>query len=97
MPEDVVHNRLPTVSQRSFASAEYASKKKRTRREVFLEDVERVVPWPLSTSPAWLARAVTLAPLFESPCTGSTGLFRAPRAGQRRSVLGRLPAHTTDR
>ena len=31
--------------QRSFASAEYALKKKRTRREKFLAEMERVVPW----------------------------------------------------
>ena len=33
------------MSQRSFASAEYAMKKKFTRREKFLADMERVVPW----------------------------------------------------
>ncbi|MEJ8858845.1 IS5 family transposase [Variovorax robiniae] len=33
------------MSQRSFASAEYALKKKRTRREKFLGEMERVVPW----------------------------------------------------
>jgi IS5 family transposase len=33
------------MSQRSFASAEYAMKKKRTRRERFLADMERIVPW----------------------------------------------------
>ena len=33
------------MSQRSFASAEFALKKKRTRREVFLAEMERVVPW----------------------------------------------------
>jgi transposase, IS5 family len=33
------------MDQRSFASAEYALKKKRTRREQFLADMERVVPW----------------------------------------------------
>ncbi|RZI63968.1 MAG: transposase, partial [Pseudomonas sp.] len=33
------------MSQRSFASAEYAMKKKRTRREMFLAEMERVVPW----------------------------------------------------
>ena len=31
--------------QRSFASAECALKKKRTRREKFLAEMERVVPW----------------------------------------------------
>jgi IS5 family transposase len=33
------------MSQRSFASAEYALKKKRTRREKFLSEMERIVPW----------------------------------------------------
>ena len=31
--------------QISFARAEYEKKKKRTRREVFLEKMEQVVPW----------------------------------------------------
>ena len=39
------HEYRRTVSQRSFASAEYALKKKRTRREQFLEEMERIVPW----------------------------------------------------
>ena len=33
------------MRQRSFASAEYAMKKKRTRREKFLAEMERIVPW----------------------------------------------------
>jgi hypothetical protein len=33
-----------SMSQRSFASAEYAMKKKRTRREKFLGEMERIVP-----------------------------------------------------
>ena len=33
------------MSQRSFASAEYAMKKKRTRREKFLGEMDRIVPW----------------------------------------------------
>ena len=32
-------------TQVSFAQAEYEKKKKRTRREVFLEKMEQVVPW----------------------------------------------------
>lgn len=32
-------------SQTSFAQAEYERKKKRTRREIFLEKMEQVVPW----------------------------------------------------
>jgi transposase, IS5 family len=45
MSEAIAHSPVNTMSQRSFASAEYALKKKRTRREVFLADMERVVPW----------------------------------------------------
>jgi IS5 family transposase len=45
MPEGIDHQRPTTMHQRSFASAEFALKKKRTRREVFLAEMERVVPW----------------------------------------------------
>ena len=33
------------MGQISFADAEYAGKRKKTRREVFLEEMEQVVPW----------------------------------------------------
>ena len=33
------------MAQISFADAEYAGKRKNTRREVFLEEMELVVPW----------------------------------------------------
>jgi len=33
------------MKQTTFASLSYAAKKKRTRREVFLEEMEKVVPW----------------------------------------------------
>ena len=33
------------MSQMTFGDAEYAGKRKRTRREVFLEEMEQVVPW----------------------------------------------------
>jgi len=33
------------VRQQSFSDAEYAGKKKQTRREVFLEEMDRAVPW----------------------------------------------------
>jgi transposase, IS5 family len=33
------------MSQISFAEAEYSAKKKKTRREVFLAEMEQVVPW----------------------------------------------------
>jgi IS5 family transposase len=45
MREDTANHSTTEMNQRSFASAEYAMKKKRTRREKFLDDMERVVPW----------------------------------------------------
>src|SRR6516165_52691 len=33
------------MGQMSFSDAEYAGKRKKTRREVFLEEMEQVVPW----------------------------------------------------
>jgi IS5 family transposase len=33
------------MSQMSFGDAEYAGKRKRTRREEFLGEMEKVVPW----------------------------------------------------
>ncbi|HEX7645865.1 MAG TPA: transposase, partial [Noviherbaspirillum sp.] len=33
------------MTQLSFSDAEYAGKRKKTRREVFLEEMEQVVPW----------------------------------------------------
>jgi IS5 family transposase len=35
------------MNQLTFGEAEYAGKRKKTRREVFLEEMERVVPWKL--------------------------------------------------
>src|ERR1035441_6162388 len=45
MRRSTVSKDRTTMSQRSFASAEYAMKKKRTRREKFLGEMERIVPW----------------------------------------------------
>jgi IS5 family transposase len=45
MHEDTANHGTTEMNQRSFASAGYAVKKKRTRREKFLADMERVVPW----------------------------------------------------
>jgi transposase, IS5 family len=36
---------VEAMGQISFADAEYAGKRKKTRREVFLEEMEQVVPW----------------------------------------------------
>jgi IS5 family transposase len=33
------------MSQLTFGDAEYAGKRKKTRREIFLEEMEQVVPW----------------------------------------------------
>ena len=44
MSETSSDNSITAISQRSFASTEDALKKKRTCRELFLADMERVVP-----------------------------------------------------
>jgi transposase, IS5 family len=51
------------MNQRSFASAEFALKKKRTRREKFLGEMERLVPWSRLVS--------VIEPLY--PTTGRVG------------------------
>jgi IS5 family transposase len=33
------------MSQLTFGDVEYANKRKKTRREVFLEEMEQVAPW----------------------------------------------------
>jgi len=33
------------MNQMSFGDAEYAAKRKKTRHELFLEEMEQVVPW----------------------------------------------------
>jgi IS5 family transposase len=38
--------------QGSFSQAEYAEKKKQTRRDKFLAEMEQVVPWAAGGSPA---------------------------------------------
>lgn len=46
MPPDVESGKgNETTSQLSFTDAEYAGKRKKTRREIFLEEMEQVVPW----------------------------------------------------
>ena len=38
---------MKTPTQSSFAELEYSSKKRQTRREKFLAEMEQVVPWAL--------------------------------------------------
>jgi len=45
MHEDTADQSTTEMNQRSFASAEYAMKKKRTRRERFLAEMDAVIPW----------------------------------------------------
>jgi len=41
-------NRLSKMKQQSFASLSYAAKKRKTRKELFLEKMESCVPWGIS-------------------------------------------------
>ena len=40
------------MDQLSFASLDFAAKKKRTKRDVFLTEMAAVVPWGAGTTPA---------------------------------------------
>lgn len=71
MPEDIANFSATIMSQRSFASAEHAMEKKRTRREKFLGEMDRVVPW---------ARVISvIEPLY--PTSGRVG--RQPVGAER--------------
>ena len=48
------------MDQRTFAELEYASKKRRTRREAFLEKMDRLIPWS-RLEEAWRAGARVVA------------------------------------
>jgi hypothetical protein len=52
------------MSQISFVDAESASKRKKTRREVFLDETEQVVPWK--------ARLKLIEPHYPVAVRGST-------------------------
>lgn len=39
------HLQSPPLKQITFADAEYSNKRKQTRKEFFLEEMEQVVPW----------------------------------------------------
>ncbi len=42
------------MDQLSFASLDYAAKKKRTKRDVFLDEMAAVVPWAALEACCWL-------------------------------------------
>jgi hypothetical protein len=88
MREDIANRRITDMSQRSFASAEYALKKKRTRREKFLAGMERVVPW---------ARLIgVIEPLY--PTSGRVGRqpIGVPRMLRMKGELSILPSGPQD-
>ncbi len=63
------------MSQISFADAEQAGKRKKTRREVFLTEMELVVPWKallkvIEPTIQWQAEAVD--PIRCQPCCACT-------------------------
>lgn len=45
MKHHFFHQTGPTVDQLSFSDAEHHTKRKRTRREIFLDEMDRAVPW----------------------------------------------------
>jgi hypothetical protein len=62
------------MDQLSFASLDFAAKKKRTKRDVFLAEMAAVVPWGMRNwpSPTSTSSAADLRPL-----EGECGLSRA--------------------
>ena len=62
------------MRQQSFSDAEYAGKKKQTRREVFLAEMDRAVPWSRLEAliGRYYPRAGTASPYRCERCCGST-------------------------
>jgi len=53
------------MKQITFADAEYSNKRKQTRKELFLKEMEQVVPWKGligMIEPAWRRRPPQLSP-----------------------------------
>ena len=64
---------IAEMKQKSFASVAWEMKQKKTRREIFLEDMEQVVPWT-----EWVKRIEPYDPKGEDGCP-PTGLERMLR------------------
>ena len=45
MKQHTLNQTGPTVEQLSFSDAEHNTKRKRTRREIFLDEMRRAAPW----------------------------------------------------
>jgi len=62
------------MNQISFLDAEYNQKKKKTRREIFLESMEQVVPWKRLEKriKKHYSSATTGRPALYLPCSVST-------------------------
>ena len=60
------------MNQMSFASLEYAGKKRKTRREKFLSEMQKVVPWSA------LIELITLIELIEPHHASSGSVGRSP-------------------
>jgi hypothetical protein len=82
------HRKSQHHRERSFASAEHAMKKKRTRRERFLADMERVVPWGLTFDMARLVSGTSCEPKALPEA--------APRCAMRWHELVRRRSKRTD-
>ena len=75
--------------QGSFAEAEYAGKKKQTRRDKFLAEMEQAVPWP-----RLVARLAPLYPKGERgrPPIGLERMTFPRKSGHRVMRFSGLPA-----
>ncbi len=69
------------MSQISFANADYTSKRKKTRREVFLEEMELVVPWKAAPRTTAIAIVRLRSTNFGLPILIAASPFHRYRTG----------------
>lgn len=106
MVDGTRYDQDPPMKQTSFASAEFAGKKRQTRREKFLADMETVVPWArlealiephypksgkVGRPPVGLSKMLACA-----SCSSATRCVHAPSAATQRTWkrYGRLSDRT---
>ena len=74
------------MTQLTFSDAEYAGKRKRTRREVFLDEMDKVMPWDALL--ALIEPHYPKAGRGRRPYPKTSGAGADLAFGSRESVLG---------
>jgi IS5 family transposase len=73
------------MTQTSVFDAEYAGKRKQTRREIFLAEMEQVVPWG--------ALPALIEPVYPKASTDRRGSTPFTRTLPRRPMIGKKECH----